>query len=107
MSKPRCENCRHHKLTNQPDSWMLKCTKDDEPVHRWYVCKEWEDENMDGNKCCLSCKYHEYSFDIPLPDFMEPECPYVRCTKTGKAMPKWYDCDEWEAEDETHHGQQS
>ena len=92
MSKPRCENCRHHKFTNQPDSWMVICTKDGEVAHRWYRCGYWEDERMDGDKCCMNCMNHD-------PVYAEdPECPYVRCKITGKAVPKWDDCDEWEDE---------
>lgn len=102
--KPRCENCRHHKLTEQPDSWMVVCGKDDERVHRWYRCRYWEDERMDGNKCCMNCKCHVSAWDSPEE---ECECPYVLCSKTGKAVPKWNDCDEWEDGDETYHGQQS
>lgn len=95
--KPRCENCRHHKVDDhEPASWFVSCALERPPedVMRWYRCEQWtpraEKKAADtGEQSCRTCRHSEKIY-------RDEDCPYLACTLEGATVPKWSGCDMWE-----------
>lgn len=48
---------------------------------------------METVKCCMLCEHAKELEYLIFPD--DPDCPYMKCTKSGSVVLKWHSCDEF------------
>ncbi len=48
---------------------------------------------MEPVKCCMLCENSKYLENLIYPD--DPDCPYLKCTKSGSVVMKWETCEKF------------